>query len=129
MLAKIIVKIALFSLKCRILSGEQKAAVTSALLDNMLVVPIKDIVKIDETGTLLLNGKNLDLEQAIMFKDSVVSLKNSYARKFINQQITFNAINLGVHSGMNTDMIVFSKAALWVIQEEEKLLSTIAQDL
>lgn len=124
MLSKIIAKIAVVALRSKRLSGEQKAFVTSALLDNLVAFPIRDVIQTDNTGTLLINGKSLTVEGAVAIRESAQALRNSFTRRVINEQITFRAINLGIHNGINTDAIIFSKAALWVIQEEEKLLST-----
>lgn len=129
MLEKIIAKIAVFALRTKRLSGEQKAIVTSALLDNLHAFPLRDIIKIDDSGNLIVKGRTLDAEQKISFRESGSALKNSFARRLIHDQITFKAINIGVHAGVNTDAIVFSKAALWILQEENQLINQfIGQD-
>ncbi len=125
MLGKIITKITIFALRSKRLSGEQKAEVTSALLDNLVAFPISDIVKIDENGVLKVKGRTLDIDQMIALRESAISLKESFARKLIKDQMKFLAINLGVHQGISTDTITFAKACLWVIQEEDKLVDTL----
>lgn len=129
MLQKIIAKIAVFALRNKRLSGEQKAFVTSALLDNLNTFPIRDIIEVDTIGNIKIKGRNLDSEQAIVFRESGSSLKNSFALKLIHDQMIFKAINLGIHKGDTTDMIIFSKAALWVIQEEMALIDKFVGNL
>lgn len=118
----------IFLLRSKRLSEEQKALVTSALLDNLVAIPIRDLIQVTESGQIKIQGRTLDPEGSISFRESVVALRNSYARKVIHDQMLFKAVTLGVHTGNNTDMIVFSKAAIWVIQQEDKLLSTLTQE-
>lgn len=128
MLSNLITKIALYALKTKRLSGEQKAKVTSALLDNLLTIPITDIIKFEPNGQILIDGKPLDMERAQTFRESCQALHGSMARKVIEEQIKYKAIKMGIHDGLTPDMIVFSKAALWVISEENKLLSTLSRE-
>jgi hypothetical protein len=128
MLERLITKLTVFCLRRKTLSGEQKASVLSALLNNLGALPIQDIISVDAVGAIKIYGKNLEPEQFISFREGVIALKESPARKLINDQIKFLAINLGIHNGLNTETIVFSKAALWLIQEEEKLLSTFSME-
>lgn len=78
-------------------------------------------------GQLLVNGKKLDSDQAIALRESAENMQHSFANNLIDQQLTFEAMKLGVYKGNDTDMIIFSKAALWYIQEKKKLLTTITQ--
>lgn len=122
MLASLITKLTIFALRSKRLSGEQKSMVTAALLDNLHAFPIADIVTFDKVGNLEIKGKKLDTEQKIAFKESGAALKNSFARRLIHDQIIFKALNIGIHNGINTDAIIFSKAALWILQEEKTLI-------
>lgn len=122
MLGRIIAQITVWALRSKRLSGEQKAVVTSALLDNLYTFPIRDIITFDEVGGIRVKGRTLDTEQKIRLRESASGLKNSFARRLIHEQMTFKAINMGVHQGLNPESIVFSKAALWVIQEENELI-------
>lgn len=126
MLAKIIAKITVLALRSKSLKEEQKSYVLSALLDNMVFFPIQDVIATDKNGNLRVNGKKLDAEQIIAFRESATALKESFARKIIKDQMVFKAINLGVHMGINTESIAFSKAVLWILQEENILIETLA---
>lgn len=128
MFQKITAKLAVFCLKHSRLSGEQKAFVTTALLDNLSAIPLRDIIRFDDYGVVLINGKKLEVEQALAFKESCKTMKDSFARKVIQEQVAYEAIKMGIHQGLTPDMIMFSKAALWYAQEENKLLSTVTTE-
>lgn len=129
MFEKITAKLAVFALRHKKLSGEQKAFVTSALLDNLTTFPIRDIISIDQAGNLTVKGTKLDAEQKVSFRESGAALKASIARKLIHDQMIYKAINIGVHNGQSPDQITFSKAALWVIQEEDALIDMFTGEL
>lgn len=115
-------------LKDQRITGEDKARITAALLDDLLAIPIADVIKVATNGQVLINEKPLDIEQARAFREGCKALYDSSARKIIQDQIKYKAIKMGIYDGLTPDMIVFSKAALWCIQEENKLLSTLAAD-
>lgn len=125
MLSRLITKFTIFVLNHKRLSETNKALLTSALLNNLMAIPLTEIITFDTNGTVNIEGKTLSLEQARAFTDSARALKDSIARRIIRDQLTFEAIKMGVHKGMTPDMILFSKAALWVMEEEERLLSTV----
>lgn len=126
MFGNLIAKIAIFALRSKRLSGNQKSLVLSALLNNLTAFPIRDIIKTDTEGNLRINGRKLDADAIIAFRESASALRESFSRKLIKEQLTYKAINLGVHMGLNTDSIIFSKAVLWIIQEENELIETLA---
>lgn len=128
MLSRFLTKLTVYMLRNKKLTGEQKSLVLSELLKNMHTVPTRDIIKYDSVGTLLINGRPLDIEQAQVFLESCYALKNNPARKIINEQLTFEAIKLGIHSGLNSEMILFSKAILWQIEQENKLLADMSNE-
>ena len=107
--------------------GEQKTRVIEALLDKSTMLPMRKMIVTDPNGVQV-NGKYLDYEQAISFRESTRVLKDNFARKAINEQLKFHAIQMGVHEGLNTEMIMFSKSILWILQEENKLIEELAQE-
>lgn len=111
-------------LKKQNLSLEDKTALTAALLDKISALPLRNSIVL-APGMVTINGKALDTEQAVVFKDSCIALQDNFARKVIHEQIRYLAVNWGVHNGLNTEMIMFSKAALWTLEEEQKLLDKL----
>lgn len=106
------------------LHTEDRIALTTALLDKLVALPIKDTFSVSNDG-ITIKGRELEPEDMISFRESCVALKDNFARKILREQIKYLAIQYGVHNGLNTDTIMFSKAILWSMQEEDKLLDTI----
>ena len=127
MLQKLTTALTLWLLNRVTLKGEYKAKITAKLLDNLQAVPISNILFIDKMGRLYIDGKLATQEQALSIKASGISFKDSFLEKLINDQITYQALQLGIHEGNTTDQIIFSKAALWVIQERKKLITQITE--
>ena len=125
MLNKLITKLTIWALKSHRLTGEQRGQLKLVLIENIGALPIKKIIVRDEMGRLIVNGKHLDVEQILAFRQSLMSLKDNPARKLISDQKKFLAVEMGVHKGLNPEMIEFSKACLWNIEQDEKIIDEI----
>jgi hypothetical protein len=125
MLNKLLLKIIFWVLKNRRFSLEEKGIVTMKLIEKVNALPISSMITFDSMGNMIINGRKLEIEQSINFKQSCLVYKDNYARTFIREQLKYQAIQTGVHQGLTTDMIIFSKAGLWIIEEEDKLLQKI----
>lgn len=125
---KFIVWLTIKLLNAKRVTGEQKTRILSALIGNIYALPIRDTITFNQDRTMNIDGRKFDMEQAMQFSESVNGLKNSYARKVINAQLTFKAIQLGIHQGETPEKIQFSKAVLWVLQEEQALIDTVATE-
>ncbi len=125
MLNKIIVWIVLKVLKNHKIKGQQRTKILNELLKNIGSLPLGSTISFDSRGTIYLNGKNLDPEQSIAFRESCVALKNSYARTILREQLKFLAIRQGIHEAINDEQILFAKAALWYMHQEDELLERI----
>lgn len=123
MLSKIICKI----LKWKKLKGEDKTRIISALLENIDALPIRDAIKFDLEGTVIIRGNKLELEQAQNLKNAVATLKDNYARKIIQEQLLFEANMLGLHKGLTPEMIQFAKACIWCLENEELLINKLSE--
>ena len=80
-----------------------------------------------ETG-LMINGKELEPDQVLNFREACVALNDNFAKKVIFEQVKYKAIDLGINKALSSDTLMFSKSAIWVINELEILtnkLSTI----
>lgn len=126
MLGKLIAKLTVFALRSKNLSLEQRILCTSALLDNLHAVPLRNTITFDDQGTLFINGKALDYEKARQLRESAKGMLESQAREFVRQQVKFKAIEIGVHNGLTNEQILFSKAALWFGIEEDNLYHALA---
>lgn len=106
------------------LSTEDRVALTNAIMDKLVILPIRKSFVISDDG-IIINGKTLDQEQALNFRETCIALKDNYARKVMNEQIRYQAVHLGMNMAVSIDTLMFAKAALWIIEEEEKLLNQI----
>ena len=97
------------------LEGEEKTRLISALIGNLNAFPMDEIIKIDHNGSVLANGQELTLEQTVIFRQGVSAIRDSWTFKLIADQIMFEAIKTGVHKGLTTESIMFSKTAIWFI--------------
>lgn len=121
MLARLVIWI----LNSKRIKGESKALIFNALLENIGSLPIKDIFTHDLSGTVRVNGKDLTPEQAISLKEGAVALNKNWTYNLIREQVAYEAVKMGVHSSLNLDMVMFSKAALWHQEQEKKLISQL----
>lgn len=124
---RLAVKLAQFLLK-RNLSKELKAKLMTSILDNLRALPFRDIISVNEQGVLLVNNRSLELEQAIQLRESARSALQSVALKFVNDQVSFKAVNIGIHNLETVDQILFSRAAIWWGQQQQNLLHLLAKE-
>ena len=103
---------------------EDRVVITAALIEKINALPIGNSIVLTEKG-IQINGRDLETEQVINFKESCIALNDNYARKIINQQLKFMAIIEGVHKGLSPEQLSFSKAALWLIEQEQALIEKI----
>lgn len=118
----------LLSLVLRLLKkqkGENKTRVINALLEKIDAFPVRSVISFGDQGTLSIKGRPLDAESVVAFHSAITSLKDNLARKLINEELSHKAITLGVRQALNPEMVMFSQAILYVIQEEEQLISQI----
>lgn len=125
MLSKLITTLCLKLLKSAKITADDKARIINAFLSKIHTLPTRDVFSFDEMGGLKIRNKPLTVEQVLLLKDSAMTLRDSYARNLINEQMTYEAIKMGVYQGMNSDMILFSKAWLYTIEQENKLIAQI----
>jgi hypothetical protein len=103
---------------------ENRIALTTALLDKLNALPIGELIHFTETG-LMLNGKELEEDQVLNFREACVALKENYARKVIFEQVRYKAIDLGINKALSNDTLYFSKAAIWSLNEIEVLIQKL----
>lgn len=125
MLNKLIVWLVIRALRSKRLTGDERVKITNELLKNIGALPLRKTITFDAQGTIHINGKKLDPEQGIAFREGCMALKDSYARAILREQLRYLAIEQGVHQAINNDQVMFAKAALWYMGEEDKLINTI----
>lgn len=110
------------------LSVQDRVILTGVLLDRLKAIPLNDIITQDVDGRLLIRGKQLDLEQAQMLRESARRLVREPIYKLVREQVQFKAITIGVYQGDTPEKLFFSKSALWQIEEGDKLYKLLAQN-
>ena len=125
MLNRFITSLTIYALRSKKITGEQKTRIKNELISNIGALPTKKVIAYDSDGALYIGGKKVDMEQAGYFRESCISLADNHARKLLNEQKKFLAIEMGVHNGLSQETIEFSKAVLYVIQQEEEILAQL----
>ncbi len=109
------------------LSIEDKTALITALIGRLNAFPIGEMIHFTPNG-LMINGKELDAESMLSFREACAALKDNYARKVIHEQVKYKAIERGIHKAQTLDELMFSKAAIWVVNELEILTHKLANE-
>ena len=126
MIGRLIARLTIAVLKCKRLTGEDKAMVTSALIDNIHAIPIRSVISYSQEGRLIINGREMPIDHIVPFVEGCQALRDSVQRKVIRDQILYNANEIGIAEGLTPDMILFSKAAIWVVREQDRLIDELA---
>jgi hypothetical protein len=107
------------------LSVEDRVALTNALLNKLGAFPVGDMI-IKTENSVNINGKDLDLDQYLNFKEACVALKENFARRVINEQLKYKATKMGIHESTTIETLLFAKAVIWFINEEEILIERLS---
>ncbi len=110
------------------LPQELRSKLVTSILDNLQALPFRDIISVNEQGILLVNGRPLDNESGMQLRESSRAALQSVALKFINDQVAFNAVTMGVHKVERPEQMVFSRAAIWWGQQQLIQLRLLAGD-
>ncbi len=104
---------------------EDRSALTALLLEKVNALPINNTIVLTPHG-IQVNGRTLDADQFISFRESCVALNDNPARKVIQEQVRYLAVVEGIHKGLSPEQILFAKTALWNMQKEQELIEEIA---
>ncbi len=126
MFNKFATKLAVFMLKRSTLSMEDRALLISCTLDKLDSIPLSDIISVNEQGTLLVNGKTVDLELAKSLRESSRAVLNSRAFKMIQNQVVYAAFSYAARTATSIDQLILGKAAIWWGQKENEYLNLLA---
>lgn len=127
MLGKITTKIIVYLLKISNIGIEERNILTTAILDKLVALPIYDIIRLNDNGTLLIDNQEIDLEKAKILRESAISALRNQALKAVHDQVLFKAVNLGVHNVEKPEQMFFSRASIWFGQQEILFLKILAQ--
>ena len=109
-------------------SMDNRIKCTTALLDKLNFIPHTDIIELDITGKLVVNGRTLDLVKSKQLMDSARAILDNQVRNLVREQVAFKAVNVGVHNGTKPEELIWARVALWIYQQEDVLYHMLAQD-
>ena len=110
------------------LSLEDSLALSNLVLDKIGAIPFSDIITYDEEGRLVVGGKTITVEQAKILKEAANSALRNKALELVQEHTAFAAVAMGVHKAKSPAQMFFARAGLWLIAQEKKALSDLAQD-
>lgn len=116
------------ALKSADLTLEDRALLTTLILDKVGALPLRDLVVLNDGGSLIINGKPIDAETAKNLQTSAKAALRNQALRLIRDQVIFTAITIGVHKLEKVDQSFFARAAIWFGQQEQEYLELLAQE-
>ncbi len=108
------------------LSVVDRNALLSGIIDKLGATPIKDIITYDLEGKMLLNGREVDLEQARILRESARGALNNQALRIIRESVTYQAFSIAATKAEKDEDLLFGKSAIWFGQQELKMLDILA---
>jgi len=108
------------------LSIQNRTLLINLVLDRLSSLPIKNIIVLNENGSLVINGKELDQEEMHLLQDNAKNLRDNRAFGLIQDQVLHNALSFGLNASTTLEMLYTSKAAVWWGQEQNRLIKLIA---
>jgi len=109
------------------LSLEDRALLFTAVLGKLALLPLRDIIISDpNTGFLLLNGKEVDLETGRLLREGARAVLNNFAFKTIHEQVRYAAILSGFIKSSSEGQSLTGKAAIWWGDQEIEILKMLA---
>lgn len=127
MFDKYIARIAIYCLRNKRLSEEARSMCITALCDNLQTPVIRSIITFSSEGRIMVNGKALSADESISLRTGAETLNNSNARKLIRNQLKYEVYQLGIHRSLTPYDLIFSKAILYVMNQEDLLLKDILE--
>ena len=127
MLKKFAVKLTQFLLERGNLSFEDSSALIGTVLDKTGALPFKDIIEYAGDGSLIVGGKELNVEQAKYLRESAIAAIDNQAINLVCERITYLAVLEGVHKAETIPQLHFGKVAIWWSQNIKDILSKLAQ--
>lgn len=124
---RLVVKWTVWLLKNKYLSLKERSVLLTAILDKLDALPLYDIIQVNESdGSIVVNGKSLDLEEMKLVRESAVAALNSRAEKLIEDQVIYESYTYGTNTAVNLDQLFFAKAAIWWGKRRHEHLKTLA---
>lgn len=120
------VKLALWLLKKRELTLQERTLFTGIILDKLDAYPLRAIIENSEEG-ILINGKLVDFDKLRVLRDAAKAAIENQALNLIGEQVTWIAIQRGIHNADTPEKLYFYRAAIWFSEQLKAHLQILAQ--
>ncbi len=116
-------KLAIKYLERKDLSREEHLSLLGITNKKLNAFPIDNVIILTQDGAILANGHKLSMEEVIKFRQGISSLRDNWAFRLLGDQIFYEAIKWGIHTGDTTDKLMFSKSSIWFITKFREYIS------
>lgn len=113
-------------LRSTVLTDTDRTKLSRVLMGELGALPLKEIIEVDREGNIFMNGELADPAVVKKLSNSAMGALQSYALKFVHDQVMFEAVKLGVHTVETERQMGFARAAIWYGQQETKWLKILA---
>lgn len=115
-----------FLLNAKTLSLTDRNELITCVLDKLNALPLRDIIRQTEQGTLEIDGKELDVDKLIQLKEYANTALDNPAAKYVKEHVAYVAVVGSVHKAVTPEQLYFFRAALWWGEEEERFLKMLS---
>jgi hypothetical protein len=95
------------------LSAVDRSLLISAVLNKVAAIPLRDIIVLNEQGTLFVNGREVKDAELMSLRESADSLLHNKAFRLIREQAVYATFVQAAHRSGNIEELIFGKAALF----------------
>lgn len=110
------------------LSAADRSLLINAVLTKLAAIPLRDILYVNESGKLFVNGLEVSTEKANQLRGSAVMAMRSEAFKLIREQVVYATFVQAAHTAITTEHLMFGKAALWWGQQEDRYFKMLTNE-
>jgi len=86
--------------------------------------PLSNVVTFTQDGSLTANGRKLDLDETVKFRQGIGALRDNWAFQLLGDQVLYEAIKHGVHLGDTPEKMMFSKSCIYFITKFRELIQS-----
>ena len=98
------------------------------VLSTVGTLPLHSTITVDEAGKLLIRGKHLEYDQAILLRESAANVLKSAAWQLVHENTLYVGVSEGFLKAQTDKQVLFGQAAIYFGQQERDLLKVLAGD-
>lgn len=121
-------KLVLWALKTYKIKAEDKTLILNALIENIGILPIKDVISTNAQGMILLRGKPItDVDMANALRQGASAIVDNGTRKIVKEQLMVEAGKILLYKSKISEDLLFAKAIVWVALTEDNIYNELAK--